>query len=312
MRTVAADLVDIMRDYLVVHQKMGRLLDRYRSGDLVFSEIRQLISDDESSVLFRLKERCHASFRPRDDEASVAMRREALFDLAVGSLFHEAMKFRESFYQKEVYGPRVGALRSQSTSEADAFFDEFEKILDGVAARLEEGSQETEILIAQTGQQLRVLLAFHPNNALVLRHMIENPEPLEAVFGLPLDELLAELEGDAAAAFSRAGRSYLDSGFYEEAKQAFADSIARGGSRDDLAPLADYCRGMMAYLSGDYRQSVERLGEWFASANERDEVLVEIARAAMAKVDQLVDQEDGEAVASDATALAGQLTAAGA
>ena len=118
------------------------------------------------------------------------MRREALFDLAVGSLFHEAMKFRESFYQKEVYGPRVGALRSQSTSESDAFFDEFEKILDGVADRLEEGSQETEILIAQTGQQLRVLLAFHPNNALALR--VNDWDTFWGNFGFAVPQVTAQ------------------------------------------------------------------------------------------------------------------------
>ena len=312
MRTVAADLVDIVRDYLAVHQQMRWLIDRYRSGALAFPEVQQLISDDESSVLFRLKERCHSSFRPRDDEATVTMRREALFDLAVGSLFHEAMKFRESFYQKEVYGPRVGALRLQSAVEGDAFFEEFEKILDGVSDRLEEGLQETEILIAQTAQQLRVLLASHPNGALTLRYIIENPELHEAVFGMSLDELLTELEGDAAAAFARTGHSYLDSGFYEEAEEAFAASIARGGSRGELAPLANYCRGMLAYLAGDYRESVERLRGWFAAASGLDEGLVEIALAAMSKVDQLVDSEGGEAIASDAAALAGQLSAGGA
>ena len=68
------------------------------------------------------------------------MRREALFDLAVGSLFHEAMKFRENFYQREVYGPRVRALRTESGAENEALFREFEKILAAVAQRLDEGA----------------------------------------------------------------------------------------------------------------------------------------------------------------------------
>ena len=50
----------------------------------------------------------------------MARRREVLFDLAVGSLFHEAMKFRENFYQREVYGPRVRALRDAARAEGAA------------------------------------------------------------------------------------------------------------------------------------------------------------------------------------------------
>ena len=58
------------------------------------------MGDGEDSVLFRLKERCHALFRGGEQPSEVVMRREALFDLAVGSLFHEAMKFRENLYQR--------------------------------------------------------------------------------------------------------------------------------------------------------------------------------------------------------------------
>ena len=76
------------------------------------------------------------------------MHREALFDLAVGSLFHEAMKLRENLYQREVYGPRVRALRSDAGEENEALFDEFEKMLGAVAQRLDEGLRESETLLA--------------------------------------------------------------------------------------------------------------------------------------------------------------------
>ena len=103
-----------------------------------------------------------ALFRPAARGKGVAMRRAALFDLAVGSLFHEAMKFRENFYQREVYGPRVRALRSAAGEETDALFQEFEKILGIVSTRLVEGLEETETLLAQTSEQrLRLLQALH-------------------------------------------------------------------------------------------------------------------------------------------------------
>ena len=110
------------------------------------------------------------------------MRREALFDLAVGSLFHEAMKFRENFYQREVYGPRVRALRTESGGENAALFHEFEKILSAVAQRLEEGLHESEALLVRTREQLALLLAEHRSNGFVARCLIENRADVEDVF----------------------------------------------------------------------------------------------------------------------------------
>ena len=76
-------LVDIAREFLTAHELVRRLFDRHREGVLRFEELGQLIGDDERSVLFRLKERCHASFRTSGGDA-LPMHREALFDLAVG------------------------------------------------------------------------------------------------------------------------------------------------------------------------------------------------------------------------------------
>ncbi|GAG25313.1 unnamed protein product, partial [marine sediment metagenome] len=111
MAGITPGLVDIVRDFLVVDQAMRSLLERYRSGTLRFEEVRDGIAADEGSALFRLKERCHALFRLGKGAPHVARPREVLFDLAVGSLFHETMKVRENFYQREIYGPRVRALR---------------------------------------------------------------------------------------------------------------------------------------------------------------------------------------------------------
>ncbi len=303
MNEVSADLVEIVRTFLAAQQTMKRLFALYRSGELRFAQLQELIGDDESSVLFRLKERCHASFRPRDTESAMSMRREALFDLAVGSLFHEAMKFRENFYQREIYGPRVRALRSESSEESDVLFQEFEKILATVSERLTEGLQETETLIEQTGNQLRVLLAERSNNGFVVRYLIENRELVEAVFATPLDTLLSEIEGGAATGYEVAGRSYLDSGFYRDAENAFEAAIERGGRIEDLDRLPQYARGMAAYLAGDYAECVARLDEWFDGCGEKEAKLVDIVRVAVSKIDQLAEGEDRERVIAEVAAF---------
>ena len=101
-----AGLVDIVREYLDVNERMRDLFVHFRAGTLGFGPVRDLFADDERSPLFRLKERCHRLFRRRGSNREPMWRAE-LFDLAVGSLFHEAMKFRENFYQQVVYAPRV-------------------------------------------------------------------------------------------------------------------------------------------------------------------------------------------------------------
>jgi hypothetical protein len=307
MNDVSADLVEIVRTFLAAQQTMKRLFALYRSGELRFAQLQELIGDDEDSVLFRLKERSHARFRPRDAESATSMRREALFDLAVGSLFHEAMKFRESFYQREIYGPRVRALRADSSEEADELFREFEKILATVSERLAEGLQETETLIEQTGNQLRVLLAERPDNGFVVRHLIENRERVEDVFATPLDTLLAEIEGAAATGFEVAGRSYLDSGFYRDAERAFEAAIERGERAEDFDRLPQYARGMAAYLAGDYLECVAQLDEWFDGRGENEADLTDIARVAVSKIDQLAEGEDRERVTAAAAALVERL-----
>ncbi len=296
-------MVDVVRDFLAAHQAICSLFARYRRDELRFEEVQALFSDEEASVLFRLKERCHALFRPGHGSTRVAMRREVLFDLAVGSLFHEAMKFRENFYQREVYGPRVRALRDAAQGEPDELFEEFEKILAHVSDQLEEGLHEAETLLEQTRAQLSVLLAEHREDGHVTRCLLEKPELVEEVFAEGLDVLLAEMHGSAAAGYELAGHSYVASGYFEDAERCFAEAVARGGDSGALEPHLAYARGMKAYLVGDYGSSVAELERWAGGATPRDADLAALAHTAVSKIDRLAVGEDRDRVVAAASAL---------
>jgi hypothetical protein len=303
-------LVDVVREFLTAHRELGRLFALDREGRLRFEDLDRVFVDDERSALFRLKERCHALFRARPGHAREPSHREVLFDLAVGSLFHEAMKLRESLYQREVYGPRVRALRAAAGDGADALFDEFERILSRVSVRLREGVEETESLLAQMRSQLVLLLAEHADDGLVMRCLLERDALVGEVFGEGVDALFARLQrGDAARGFALAGDSYLESGHYEEAERAYAAAGARGGEPTALARGCAYARGMRAYLAGDYRASVDQLASWTRGAGEGDDRLAAVAHTALSKLDRLVQGPERGPVLANASALAERLAA---
>jgi hypothetical protein len=300
-------ILEILRDFLEVDRLVREVARRHRTQGLRFPELAALIRDDEGSVLFRLKERTHALFRGPGGVVRSATHREALFDLAVGSLFHEAMKLRENLYQREVYGPRVRALHSDAEAESKALFDEFEKMLGAVDARLDEGVRELETLSHRTADQLRLLIADLRDDGAV-RFVTERPAEVEAVFGIPLDTLLEEMYGSVGLGYARAGRSYLASGSFAAARDCFARSLAQDDVDPATARLLSYAQGMSAYLARDYAACVRHLASW-ADARPPEPELVPLARDAVSSIVALADGADRERISADATALLDRLGA---
>jgi tetratricopeptide (TPR) repeat protein len=308
VRTVEAGLVDIVREFLLAHQLLRRVFERHRRGELRFDEVQALAGDTEASALYRLKERCHALFRARDLRGDFP--RVALFDLAVGSLFHEAMKLRENIYQLEVYAPKVEAAREQAEPGSEALFDEFARILAASRERLEEAFHECEVLLEQTRRQFRVLLSTHRESGLVTRYLLENASTAEEVLGEPLDAFLESVHGDPVAAYAIAARSYLESGFFDEARRTLAEALARDPSRADLQSAAAYADGMSAYLRGRYEAALHHLEQWADAAPvPGDGGFRELALAAVHRLPPLVENADRVALAERAAALAQRLEA---
>lgn len=310
MGDAAPGLVDMLRDFLAADRSLRRLIGRFRAGDLAWDEVQSLFADDEASPLFRLKERCHALFRSASRNGHVIRHREVLFDLAVGALFHEAMRFREGFYQRHVYGPRVRALRGAGGDvEAAQVFREFEKIDKSVSATLDEGAAEILALLDRCREQLTPLLTGYADDGHVTRFLIERAPEVEAVFDCDLDALLASLYGSAGAGWTAAARSYLESGYFEEAERALREAGERMGDPERLAPLADYARGMAAYLAGEYAESVARLQQWAAAGRAAEPSLVGVAHTAVSKIERLATGDDRDRVVAAARALGERIAA---
>jgi len=291
--STAADsvLVGIVREFLLAHQTLGRLVARWDSGRLNFADIQEFVGDDESSVLFRLKEHCHALFRlPGPGVAPV--RTGELFDLAVGSLFHEAMKLRENVYQREVYVPRVEQLRRESTGEADSILRDFEKILGGAAMRLAESFEETRSLLGLARQQLGQLLADNCENGLVARFLVENEERVCEVFSETFDSILERVYGSPGRAFRLATHSYLASAYFEEARDLLVRAPQDPAAARNVEGLRDYASGMDAFLRGDYDASLGFLESWVNHVSpETERAYLELAGSAVARLPNIADTQ---------------------
>jgi hypothetical protein len=300
MAAVESGLVEIVREFLAAHRLLRRVSERYRSRQLTFEEIGALVGDDERSVLFRLKERSHALFRGERGEGAIGP--TALFDLAVGSLFHEAMKFRENFYQRSAYGPKVQALRRAGVRDQSGLLPEFEKLLAAAATRIDESLQEIDTLLVQTTAQFQVLLATHAHEGALARVLVARGQELAEALGRPIDALFAELYGDPAAAWSCAGRSFLASGFYVEAAAALCEATQLGRRDAQDARLLAYAQGMSAYLGGRYAEAVAGLVAWLDGSTTplppAERALVQQAAAALARVGALAGSGSPEAEAA--------------
>ena len=286
MTETEQNLVRIVQDFVEAHRMMCQLFAQHRRGSLRFEEVERLVGNDEESVLFRLKERCHESFRVRGEGEDGAADRRALFDLAVGSLFHEAMSFRENFYQCDVYGPRVRKLRDQADPDTGMLFEEFEKILATASRRLVEGRSETESLLDQTAQELRMLLRLHSENGRVTRFLLEHAEEVEEVFGLSIQDLLREIHGTPSQGQLSAAHSYLEGGHYTQAASCF-ERASRDDPDEDTLGLAAFARGMARYLERDSERCLKEFSDWQAVQPRNRAPHQELARAAVGVCRQL-------------------------
>jgi len=297
------NLVRIVQDFVEAHRMMCRLFAQHRQGSLRFGEIERLVGNDEESVLFRLKERCHESFRGRDEAEPGSADRRALFDLAVGSLFHEVMSFRENFYQCEVYGPRVRQLRGQADPDTRMLFEEFEKILATASRRLVEGRNEAESLLDHTAQELRMLLRLHAENGRVTRFLLEHEAEVEKVFGVAMVDLLAEIHGSPSGGQLSAAHSYLAGGHYAQAAIRFEEAASTGEPDEALTGLAAFARGMARYLERDSAKCLLEFSSWQAAQSPAQPRHEGLARAAVEVCRRLAQRDGAKELVAQADTL---------
>lgn len=318
MRAPGATIVDVVRDFLAAHRALRSMLARFRAGEPCFAEAALLVGESDASLLFRLKERCHAVLRP--DAHGAAIRRGILVDLAVGSLYHEAVKFRENLYQQEVYAPRIRRLAEASASDAreseradqagasGPLLEEFERILLASQDRLQEALEETDALLDLTRAQIRLMLDEQRGDGLLARFLCEHPELVDQTYPEGHEALLRDIYGDVAAAFMLGARSYLESAYFAEAVVLLREVLRRDPGNEHATRLTHFADGMQAFLAGHYPRSVDELSRWLDGIpHSWERRHAELARAALARLGNLVEGADRRRLLERAEHIADQI-----
>jgi tetratricopeptide (TPR) repeat protein len=210
-------VVEVVKLFLHSVALYRKFYGEYQRGSLKFEEVQKLVDDKGQSLLFNLKKISHALFRGNH----LSSDKEQLFDLAVSSIFHEAMIIRENCYQVETYAPKAKLLegKAQKVPHEKKFLRELDRTLERARKRLSVELKETNVLLSETLEQLKDLIASYPENGLLVRFLLENenlirdtfgPEGLEGIFS-------AMYEKGKLAALRIAAGSYYESGYYQQA-----------------------------------------------------------------------------------------------
>ena len=252
-------ILEIVRDYLYSYIQFQAVYKKYKEHTLSFDDVEEFVTDKDPALpLFNLKQSCHMLFRYQEDEQ--CSDEEKLLDLAVGSIFHEAMKIRENLYQLEVYKPRYLQIQSsQKVSDSEkTLLQDFMKIGVRTEKRLAESMTETKRLLRDTLKQLAHLLPRYKDNPVLMRFLLRNKELLQQAFGKRKGlKVIADLyPGGLGEAYDFEGRGYLASEHYDLAAEFFNHALKYRTHDQELKGLYLYARGMNGYYKNRYNDTL--------------------------------------------------------
>lgn len=252
-------VAQIVRDFMQAYVLALEVADRLAANSLDFAEVDRLVGESEESLLHLLKEECHALFRFDGSRTATELEADQLFDLAIGALFHEGMKFREGYYLTMAYGPRLERMMAEG-SASGPLVDSFVGFFEAGRRRMHEAHSETVDLFRETRDQLVILLCQLTHSGAIARSLVEDPDLTRRVFGVEVGELLDRVYGSSLAGYRLAVSHLVRNGHYEETVKLIDRSDMRQIHYCEIA--RHFSEGMAGFYAGDSERSVERLGEW--------------------------------------------------
>jgi tetratricopeptide (TPR) repeat protein len=250
----------------------------YKERRLRFSDIGRWVDDKGQSLLYDLKEKSRRVFRQTNHQSF--HRKEWLLDLAIGSIFHEAMKLRENIYQLEFYRPKYLQYKNgvgNSAYEKD-YLRQFERIVSKAQLGAMEGMDETRSLFRDTKAQLMEFFKENRENPFLVRFLLENQPLLRSVYGSRGAKRIFELmfRRGILQAYQVAARSYLQSGHFDLSTACLVKALRMDPESSLIQFLLHYSTGMEAYYRNRYAKALLHFSRLASSPREtkgRKEIL---------------------------------------
>lgn len=295
-------VAQIVRDFMEAYGLSAEIGAHLRAGDLDFAWVGRLVGESEESALYRLKEETHALFRFDVESSESELQAEELFDLAVGALFHEAMKFREGYYLTTSYGPRLERMIAEG-SASGPLAGAFRNVIEAGRQRMLESEVETAELFDETRDQLVILLRQMPPSGAVARSLVEEPERARRVFGGEVASELESIYGSSADAYRLAIEDLLENGHFNAASRLLAREEVKA-VLPNLDEMRAYSGGLARYFSGEPGPALDELRTWIAAGANGPDQWRERVRVVL---DTIATNEPESSLASCARSLLDEL-----
>lgn len=232
---------DILRDFCLAGLALEEQFEMFdRDGHVDFNTVRELLGGGmNKGLLWRLKDSAHHLFRNDVLDLPVGH----LLDYAIGYLFHETLKLKESAYQQLKYAPALQAVPCDDVpglkGDACAGFRDLMERSKGETAGL---VANLRALLDGCRDMFPIYLAHHGDNPLLARYFFESEEVIRLMFRNRFDSLIEAVYGDAPERrFLLAGQSLRAGGWTADAARALdAAEQARPGSPDVAAERERY------------------------------------------------------------------------
>lgn len=221
-------ICEVVIDFYRIREKFEKEFEYYRKeGKFKFETI-----DSLESELYRLKNKTHDAFRYDPDSKLKILESEDLFDLIVGSIFHEALHLKEYVYTLQNYGPRYVSFAAKKKTmhvenRHDNFFKYSREILKEAMERLPQKASEVKTLFEDALSLIVRILKKHRASKKVIRILYLEKELMNSVYGPNGLEYVYRVmyKGGAMEGYFHVGASFLKGGFYDMAVTAFEESL---------------------------------------------------------------------------------------
>ncbi len=202
------------------------------------------IMDKLEEELYHLKNRTHRTLRDGEQENSGFIQKADLFDLIIGSIFHEALHLKEYIYTLRSYAPRYNSFAGRKkNSRLDVYTDGFLKhsmaIVNEAETNLPKKAYEVKNLFEDALLLLEDIIKKHRSNSRVIRTLFTSKGVLEKVYGKSgLDVLYSRIyKNGPPEGYLRVGTSFMKDGFQDAAFKALekaAGTAKRNNAPDSL------------------------------------------------------------------------------